>query len=51
VPDFERVVNGGDAVRRVFIAGVPVVEDGEPLPTLGQQRTGRFLPAQVRQSG
>ena len=47
VPDFERVVNGGEAVRRVFIAGTPVVEDGEPLPTLGQQRTGRFLPAQV----
>jgi N-acyl-D-aspartate/D-glutamate deacylase len=48
VPDFERVVNGGDAVRRVFIAGTPVVEDGEPLPILGRQRTGRFLPAQPR---
>ncbi|MBL9014824.1 MAG: amidohydrolase family protein [Myxococcales bacterium] len=48
VPGLERVVNGGDAVRRVFIAGTPVVEDGAPLPTLGQQRTGRFLPAQVR---
>lgn len=45
VPDFERVVNGGDAVRQVFIAGTPVVEEGAPLPTLGQQRTGRFLPA------
>ncbi len=48
VPGFERVVNGGEAVRRVFIAGTPVVEDGQPLPALGQQRTGRFLPAQTR---
>ena len=47
MPDFERVVNGGDAVRRVFIAGTPVVEDGAPLPTLGQQRTGRFLAGQI----
>ena len=48
VADFERVVNGGDAVRRVFIAGTPVVEDGQPLPALGQQRTGRFLAAQAK---
>ena len=48
LPGFERLVNGGDAVRRVFIAGTPVVEDGQPLPTLGQQRTGRFLLGQAR---
>ncbi len=48
MPGFERVVNGGDAVRRVFIAGTPVVEDGAPLPILGQQRTGQFLPALCR---
>jgi N-acyl-D-aspartate/D-glutamate deacylase len=40
---FERLVNDGDAVRQVLIAGDLVVDDARPLPHLGQRRTGRFL--------
>ena len=42
---FERLVNEGDAVRQVLIAGQLVVDDGVPLPRLGHTRTGRFLEA------
>jgi N-acyl-D-aspartate/D-glutamate deacylase len=42
---FERLVNDGDAVRSVVIAGRQVVADGAPLPALGRERTGRFLDA------
>jgi N-acyl-D-aspartate/D-glutamate deacylase len=45
VADFDRLVNGGAAVRTVLIAGTVVVDDAQPLPLLGQTRTGRFLPA------
>lgn len=40
---FERLVNDGDAVRQVLIAGDLVVDDARPLPHLGRRRTGRFL--------
>jgi N-acyl-D-aspartate/D-glutamate deacylase len=43
---FDRLVNGGQAVRTVLIAGTVVVDDAQPLAHLGQQRTGRFLAAQ-----
>jgi N-acyl-D-aspartate/D-glutamate deacylase len=42
---FPRLVNEGDAARHVFIGGVEVVRDGQPLPPLGKRRTGRFLEA------
>jgi len=45
VDGLERLVNGGDAVRTVLVAGRPVVADGAPLPHLGRERTGRFLDA------
>ncbi len=41
----ERMVNGGDAVRSVWIGGTPVVEDGQPSDALGRRRTGTFLEA------
>lgn len=44
---FERLVNRGRAVRAVLVAGEEVVADGEPLPVLGQRRTGRFLEARA----
>ena len=34
-----------DAVRAVLVGGQKVVENGEPLPCLGQARTGRVLTA------
>lgn len=43
MPDFKRLVNQGDAVRTVLVGGVPVVEEGKPLPRLGKERTGCFL--------
>lgn len=46
MPEFKRLVNQGEAVRTVLIGGVPVVRDAKPLPLLGRQRTGRFLPGQ-----
>ena len=48
VDGFERLVNDGDAVRQVVIAGRLVVDDARPLPALGQTRTGRFLDATRR---
>ena len=42
---FERLVNGGDAVRAVLIGGRLVVDEARPLPVLGRERTGRFLDA------
>jgi N-acyl-D-aspartate/D-glutamate deacylase len=48
MPDFDRLINGGAAVRTVLIAGTVVVDDAQPLPLLGQTRTGRFLPALPR---
>jgi len=45
LPGFERLVNEGDAVRHVFVAGQEVTADGEPLPGLGSRRTGTFLEA------
>lgn len=43
--DYQRLVNGGDAVRAVLIGGVPVVEDAAPTDILGRRRTGTFLEA------
>ncbi len=43
--DYQRLVNGGDAVRTVLIGGAPVVEDGAVTDRLGRQRTGTFLEA------
>ena len=48
VDGFERLVNDGDAVRQVVIAGRLVIDDARPLPALGQTRTGRFLDATRR---
>lgn len=45
---FPRLVNQGDAARHVFINGIEVVRDGQPLPSLGHRRTGRFLSAQTQ---
>lgn len=42
---FERLVNRGDAARRVYVNGVELARDGEPLPALGAVRAGRFLAA------
>lgn len=43
--EYRRMVNGGEAVRAVFVGGVPVVEDGAVSPLLGKRRTGAFLEA------
>lgn len=43
MPSFERLVNGGEAVRHVLIAGHHVVADAQPSAELGQRRTGTFL--------
>lgn len=48
MPDFKRMVNQGESVRSVLIGGVPVVEEAQPLPLLGQTRTGQFLAGQVQ---
>ena len=41
----QRCVNRGDAAKHVWIAGVEVARDGEPLPGLGERRLGTFLEA------
>ncbi len=43
LPTFERLVNEGDAVRHVLIAGRRVIDDAQPTATLGRERTGTFL--------
>ncbi|MCA9719571.1 MAG: N-acyl-D-glutamate amidohydrolase [Myxococcales bacterium] len=43
MPGFCRLVNGGEAVREVFVAGTSLVRDGVPEQCLGQRRCGRFL--------
>ncbi|MFO0685320.1 MAG: amidohydrolase family protein [Sandaracinus sp.] len=45
-PGFERVVNEGEAVRTVLVAGEPVLDEARVAETLGTKRTGRFLAAQ-----
>ena len=40
---FERLVNGGEAARHVFIAGNAAIAHGKPVAALGKKRMGRFL--------
>lgn len=42
---FQRLVNRGDAARHVYVGGVELARDGEPLPALGARKVGRFLDA------
>lgn len=48
LPGFERLVNDGEAVRHVFVAGGQVLADGRPTERLGRDRLGRFLEARTR---
>ncbi|MBK8260562.1 MAG: amidohydrolase family protein [Nannocystis sp.] len=41
----ERCVNRGDAARHVYVGGVEVARDGEPLLRRGARRCGTFLAA------
>jgi len=40
---FDRLVNGGEAARHVFIAGNAAITNGNPTTALGKKRMGRFL--------
>lgn len=43
--EYQRLVNGGDAVRTVLIGGTPVMHEAAPTAALGRRRTGTFLEA------
>lgn len=43
--EIDRLVNEGDAVREVWIAGKHVIHEAEPTDVLGNERTGNFLAA------
>ncbi|MFO1472752.1 MAG: amidohydrolase family protein [Turneriella sp.] len=44
---FDRLVNGGEAARHVFIAGQQALKDGKPTAALGKKRMGRFLESRL----